>query len=686
MRKVGLDINRPIDIHTGSINPTINPDLASDIAWARVNFVRGPWDSPDDVAWRSTYDDIVNCYLDQDIQVYGLIGHEAVRAPFGTLFQEDDPASEPPEARAWIDAYVHNFVSIVSHFRGRVHSFESFNEPNNWHQDRPWVSPYWFAEMIGAIYRSVKLDAGFDDVTLITGPLLSHNNGDQENETSIGWRYLLDTFRKGKTSHGWEDMRAAAGSYPLDGVGYHLYVDQGPDKTADDIAGTIRHYVDAIFRIMSQEDPMASTKKIYVSEFGWQSHVVGEEGQADKLRVAFDVLCNDPRVGAAIWFSTQDFPDAGQPEGWNRFGLFRETGFGPAHAKLVHRALQDVAMAEPRVEPVEPVVPMADGFQFPVGRAGRDVSDDFRVDAFFMDPTYHQEFDAWHTGEDWNGRGGGDTDLGEPVYAVAHGRVVASDHYTPSWGNLVLIEHRLPDGRQVWSQYAHLQDRLTAKGDIVSRGQQIGTIGKGEQDRWPAHLHFEVRTRDLAPDTWFPLVRDVEAVRRHYTNPSAFIRSHLAEESAYKPPKVGEEIVVDTENSDRAIGGFRKAQVPHWWSAPYGFQGSTLWTYASRERVENWGEWRPVLPEAGQYEVFAFVPRNFATTRKASYQVNHVGGRTEVAVDQSRYFDQWVSLGTYRFAVGTSGYLRLTDVTGESWALRRQVAFDAAKWVRILDA
>ena len=220
MRKVGLDINRPIDLHTGTINPTINPHLASDVAWARVNFVLGPWQSPDDVAWRSTYDDVVNRYVDRDIQVYGLIGHEAVRAPFDTLFQEDHPAPEPPEAGAWIDPYIHNFLSIVSHFRGRVRCFESFNEPNNWHQGRPWVSPYWFAKMIGAIYRAVKLDAGFDDVTLITGPLFSHNINDQENETSIGWRYLLDTFRAGKALHGWEDIRTAAGSYPLDGVGY----------------------------------------------------------------------------------------------------------------------------------------------------------------------------------------------------------------------------------------------------------------------------------------------------------------------------------------------------------------------------------------------------------------------------------------------------------------------------------
>lgn len=350
MRKVGLDINRPVHLVSGEINPTVNPGLAGEVAWVRVNFVLGPWQSPDDPAWRATYDDIVQRYLDRGIRVYGLIGHEAVNHP-GTLFQGDHPHPEPPGAQVWIETYVRHFVSIVSHFRGKVSWFESFNEPNNWYQGRPLVSPYWFAKMLGAIYRAVKLDGDFE-VTLITGPLLSHNNDDVENENSIGSRYLQDTFRSGKGFHGWEDIRAAAGSYPLDGIGYHLYVDQGRDKTPDAIADTIRHYLDAIFRVLAQEDDMASSKKIWVSEFGWQSHVVGEEKQAENLRGAFDVLCNDPRVGVAIWFSTQDFPDPVQPEGWNRFGLFPETSLDPAHAKLAYRALQEVARAEFAVEPI----------------------------------------------------------------------------------------------------------------------------------------------------------------------------------------------------------------------------------------------------------------------------------------------------------------------------------------------
>jgi murein DD-endopeptidase MepM/ murein hydrolase activator NlpD len=676
MRKVGLDIGDPINREGGQISPTANPDLAGQVAWVRINFMRGPWPSPDDPGWQAAYDEIVNRYVARGIQVYGLVGHDAVLESAGSLFQDDPPNNaQVPQALAWIETYVRNFVSVVEHFQGRVRWFESFNEPNNWHDGRPWVTPYWFAKMLGDLYQAVRLDRRLD-VTLVSGPILSHNNNDVENEYSIGSRYLLDTFRAGKLQHGWENIRATGGSYPLDGVGYHLYVDQGPEKSADDIARTLRTYVDSVFRIMTLQDNLASLKKIYISEVGWQS-LVGEEKQAENLQVALNTLRNDPRIGAAVWFSTQDFSP-------NGFGVFRP-GLGPGDAKPAYQALETIAEAEPP----EPVAPVADGLQFPVGKEDRNVWDDYYVAAFFLDNNYHSDPSnggAWHPGEDWNALTGGDTDLGAPVYSVAHGRVVVSDHYTPSWGNIVVVEHHLTNGRVVWSQYAHLRERLVAVGDIVSRGQQIGSIGKGDQDKWPAHLHFEIRTRDIPPDIWFPNVRERAWVANNYTNPTAFINSNLAQNTEYHPYVVGEEIIVDSENTDPAAGLFTKAESPYWWSAPLGFRSSTLWTYASRIQEENWGQWRPKLPAAGRYEVFAFIPREHATTRNARYQVNHSGGRQDVIVDQSPHFNEWVSLGIYTFAEGNTGYLRLGDVTGETWGQRREVAFDAAKWVRILNA
>jgi murein DD-endopeptidase MepM/ murein hydrolase activator NlpD len=178
--------------------------------------------------------------------------------------------------------------------------------------------------------------------------------------------------------------------------------------------------------------------------------------------------------------------------------------------------------------PPEVVRPLAaDGFDFPVGIPdGRG----YYVAADLVNQAYYVEHQSWHTGEDWNriaGPGDGpDVDLGDLVYAVAHGQVVTSQTF-PIWGNVVLIEHRLPSGQMVWSQYAHLRQRLVSKGDIVRRGTRIGTIGKGDADRYPAHLHFEIRLKKLAASKrGWQRPEDRDKVLAAYAHPTNFINAY----------------------------------------------------------------------------------------------------------------------------------------------------------------
>jgi murein DD-endopeptidase MepM/ murein hydrolase activator NlpD len=136
---------------------------------------------------------------------------------------------------------------------------------------------------------------------------------------------------------------------------------------------------------------------------------------------------------------------------------------------------------------------------------------------------------AVHTGLDLNLRTGGDSDLGQPVYAAADGVVTASGAW-PVWGNIVLIRHDLPVGDPLWSQYAHLRLRLVRTGDVVRRGQQIGTIGKGQGNRFAAHLHFEVRRRKVSPSFWPGM--DHAAVERTYLDPADVIARSPGEPAA----------------------------------------------------------------------------------------------------------------------------------------------------------
>ncbi len=85
---------------------------------------------------------------------------------------------------------------------------------------------------------------------------------------------------------------------------------------------------------------------------------------------------------------------------------------------------------------------------------------------------------------------------GASVFAVADGLVRMVQGAGGNWGFLVLIEHRLPVGDHVCSVYGHISwDILVKPGDVVKKGQKIGTVGLScsvENGGYGAHLHFGI--------------------------------------------------------------------------------------------------------------------------------------------------------------------------------------------------
>lgn len=97
---------------------------------------------------------------------------------------------------------------------------------------------------------------------------------------------------------------------------------------------------------------------------------------------------------------------------------------------------------------------------------------------------------AIHTGDDWSMEPGGG--YGQPVVAIANGVVTfAQDVATSSWRNLVVIQHRQPNGEIRHSRYGHLQRIDVKVGQWVIRGQQIGTVGDAGGLFYP-HLHADL--------------------------------------------------------------------------------------------------------------------------------------------------------------------------------------------------
>lgn len=84
---------------------------------------------------------------------------------------------------------------------------------------------------------------------------------------------------------------------------------------------------------------------------------------------------------------------------------------------------------------------------------------------------------------------------GAPVRAAENGVVVYAGNELKGSGNLILVRH---EGRYM-TAYAHMDRMMIKRGDIVKRGQTIGTVGSTGSVSSP-QLHFEVRKGTRAMD------------------------------------------------------------------------------------------------------------------------------------------------------------------------------------------
>jgi len=157
-------------------------------------------------------------------------------------------------------------------------------------------------------------------------------------------------------------------------------------------------------------------------------------------------------------------------------------------------------------------VPTVDGFDHPLGAPDG-------VGYYDAQPFGHND----HLGADLNGVGGGATDLGDPVYAIANGRVVLAEDLGGGWGKVVILRHALADQSEITSLYAHLDELSVSLGDAVDRGDALGTVGDADGVYIP-HLHFEIRT-DTSIGAGGGYSEDAEG----WVDPMVFIRENRPE-------------------------------------------------------------------------------------------------------------------------------------------------------------
>ena len=195
---------------------------------------------------------------------------------------------------------------------------------------------------------------------------------------------------------------------------------------------------------------------------------------------------------------------------------------------------------------------LCEGFDFPVGSKNATGS--------YIDLKTNKEHSGWykavgfeesysygiHPAEDWNGKGGGNTDLGQPVRAIGKGVIASAKNEDGNWGNTVVIEHIYYENanvKKIRSYYMHLDSIFVKQGDVVKKRQQIGTIGNNS-GMFKAHLHLEIRKESIFDKkvAFWPSAKEqsVKWIKKNYENPTDFIKYHRR----FNNPKVDSLIVV----------------------------------------------------------------------------------------------------------------------------------------------
>lgn len=78
-------------------------------------------------------------------------------------------------------------------------------------------------------------------------------------------------------------------------------------------------------------------------------------------------------------------------------------------------------------------------------------------------------------------------------------------------------------------------------------------------------------------------------------------------------------------------------------------------------------EWKPDIPQRGEYAVYISYISLPNSCTSAHYTVHHLGGESHFAVNQKMGGGTWIYLGTFEFDEGKGGYVTLDNSTPDGW-------------------
>jgi CHAP domain len=252
---------------------------------------------------------------------------------------------------------------------------------------------------------------------------------------------------------------------------------------------------------------------------------------------------------------------------------------------------------------------------------------------------------------------------GNCTWYAWHSACCEWDAALPGWGNA-----------NTWAQYANDNPNYevldyAVVGSIACR--TLGTYG---------HVAFvtDVSGGNVTVSEENCCTTCAAGVRSWTYAESYFDAGYIVPAGGITPPACSIEINGTTVIIDDQTDCFEQHGT-YWWDETTGNANHAYYTYATDDLApDSWAIWRFNVITAGNYEVSVLVPASATELSQNSvFTVAHSGGETPVSVNQATNEDQWVILGEFWLNEGTTQYVKLTDNTGEAYALRRVLMFDA---------
>lgn len=279
----GIVPGNQIDTNLVELAAGTNPDVI------RLNFI-DVFDTTVPNSTIRTYREIINSYRERGIKILALVGAEAV----GGGYDPDDPDSYTEKiARA---------TSKVVHFFGsKLTAIEIVNnEPNDYHGGSGHlIGTDRLAMLVTRVSQEVGKRPAGRKLTIISPPIFGHDLYDNPWDDS-GAHYLYDFLKAGFDNYGWTRE-----NLPFKKIGYHPYVGQG-SVDPEVVSNLMNLALDDMKWVLDQ---FGIDCELSISEIGWQSGVVGEDGQSANINTINDLFSADSRIGRWLYFCLEDFGD-----------------------------------------------------------------------------------------------------------------------------------------------------------------------------------------------------------------------------------------------------------------------------------------------------------------------------------------------------------------------------------------